>query len=86
MSNWTELDRFEASLRATYLRTEKRRKHVLDSLDDEDRVYSLPDTIFGKLIGERDELANASVELKELLEQFIAVKNESTFTDNWDNN
>lgn len=70
------IERYRASLRATRARIDRRLESVLDKLDDE-RVYGLPDTAFGKLIGERDELALASEDLKLLCEEFeLFVKNE----------
>jgi len=70
------IERYRASLRATRARIDRRLEAVHDKLDDE-RVYELPDTVFGKLIGKRDELANASEDLKLLCEEFeLFIKNE----------
>jgi len=63
------IERYRASLRATRARIDNRLKRVHDKLDDE-RVYGLPDTAFGIYIGQRDELANASENLKLLCEEF----------------
>ena len=79
MADWTELDRFEASINATKGRLQLRLKHIHEKLDDEDRVNLLPDTIFGKLIGERDELVNASIELDELISEFKFLKDNLNF-------
>ena len=54
-------------------------KYVHEKLDDEVSVNQLPDTIFGKMIGERNELVDAIIELDELISQFVYMKNNLTF-------
>ena len=68
-----QAERFEASLRATHARIDRRLNTVHEKLDKEE-AYSLPDTVFGKLLGQRDELANASNDLELLRSEFELFK------------
>jgi hypothetical protein len=68
-----QAERFEASLRATHGRIDRRLNRVHEQLDKEE-TYSLSDTLFGKLLGQRDELANASDDLALLRSEFELFK------------
>ena len=68
-----QAERFEASLRAAHARIDRRLNRVHEQLDKEE-TYSLPDTVFGKLLGQRDELANASNDLELLRSEFELFK------------
>ena len=72
------IERYRASLRATRARIDNRLKRVHDELAVGDgNVYDIDDLKFGRLVGERDELANASESLKLLCEEFeLFIKNE----------
>jgi hypothetical protein len=70
------IERYRASLRATRARIDRRLEDAHDKLDDE-VVYGLPDTVFGRLIGKRDELALVSEDLKLLCEEFELFINDS---------
>ena len=67
-----QAERFEASLRATHARIDRRLNIVHEQLDK--GRYSLSDTVFGKLLGQRDELANASSDLELLRSEFELFK------------
>jgi len=70
------VERYRASLRATRARTDKRLERVHSKVLEAYHADNLPDGKFGRLIGERDELANASEDLKELCEEFELFINE----------
>jgi hypothetical protein len=80
------IERYRASLRAARARIDNRLKRVHDELAvgdgniydiDDLRLATLISSRFGRLVGERDELANASESLKLLCEEFeLFIKNE----------
>ena len=64
------IERYRASLRATRARIDNRLKRVHDKVLEAYYADNLSDEKFGRLIGERDELASASEDLKLLCEEF----------------
>jgi hypothetical protein len=70
------IERYRASLRATRARIDNRLKRVHDELAVGD-VFDISDTKFGRLVGERDELALASEDLKLICEEFELFINDS---------
>jgi hypothetical protein len=71
------IERYRASLRATRARIDNRLKRVHDKVLEAYHADNLPDGKFGRLIGERDELALASEDLKLLCEEFELFINDS---------
>jgi hypothetical protein len=71
------IERYRASLRATRARIDRRLKRVHDKVLEAYHADNLPDGKFGRLIGERDELALASEDLKLLCEEFELFINDS---------
>ena len=71
------IERYRASLRATRARIDNRLKRVHDELYESLDGGNIKDLKFGHLVGKRDELANASEDLKLLCEEFeLFIKNE----------
>ena len=64
------IERYRASLRATRARIDNRLKWVHGKIDEAYYADNVSDGEFGSLIGKRDELANASEDLKLLCEEF----------------
>jgi hypothetical protein len=71
------IERYRASLRATRARIDDELKRVHDKVLEAYHADNLPDGKFGRLIGERDELALASEDLKLLCEEFELFINDS---------
>jgi len=71
------IERYRASLRATRARIDNRLKRVHDKIEKAYNVDNFQDLKFGSLIGERDELALASEDLKLLCEEFELFINDS---------
>ena len=64
------IERYRASLRATRARIDNRLKRVHDKIEKAYNVDNFQDLKFGSLIGERDQLALVSEDLKLLCEEF----------------
>ena len=71
------IERYRASLRATRARIDSRLKRVHDKVLEAYHADNLPDGKFGRLIGERDQLALVSEDLKLLCEEFELFINDS---------
>ena len=64
------IERYRASLRATRARIDNRLKRAHDKIEKAYNVDNFQDLKFGSLIGERDQLALVSEDLKLLCEEF----------------